>query len=527
MKRKKRRRWFLAFPVVIAAAGAGIYYYGSIQGAEDTSVQTASDLTYRKEKAAYGSVVLGITESGTISFGSHSQDISLPETVEVSSGSTESGSDTQSADTGSMDMQSMGASMGASMGGGMMGADTAGESGAMTGASSSGTSSSDGTGLEVEEVYVAVGQKIEAGDPVLKVTDESAQKFRSELENAKAAAELQVKQEEINVESKRAEAQYTYDMNLAEGETAQETYEATIASLESTVSQREEELEEASEAVAEYEEELAAGSDVEEELEEAELAYSEAEANLQLAENNLATQSIEAKQTYENAVTNYKYAEELYEIATDGLEDDLNDAKDSLADAEEALSEFDALMEDGMIYAEYGGTVTEIAYSAGDTLADGETLLTLTNDDEVTMAVMVAQDDISLISIGNSASVELTAYEKETFDAQVISIDTASSAGSSAVNYEVTVQLTGDTGKVYSGMTGNVIFPEETAEDVLYVSNQAIHQDGVRTYVKVMEEDGTVTETDVETGFSNGTDVEIISGLTEGQTVLIESQVNE
>lgn len=50
MKRKKRRRWFLAFPVVIAAAGAGIYYYGSIQGAEDTSVQTASDLTYRKEK---------------------------------------------------------------------------------------------------------------------------------------------------------------------------------------------------------------------------------------------------------------------------------------------------------------------------------------------------------------------------------------------------------------------------------------------------------------------------------------------
>lgn len=45
--------------------------------------------------------------------------------------------------------------------------------------------------------------------------------------------------------------------------------------------------------------------------------------------------------------------------------------------------------------------------------------------------------------------------------------------------------------------------------------------------MKVMDEDGTVTEVDVETGFSNGTDVEIVSGLTEGQTVLIESQVSE
>ena len=258
-----------------------------------------------------------------------------------------------------------------------------------------------------------------------------------------------------------------------------------------------------------------------------ELHYDEIEAKLQIAKNNLTTQSIEAKQTYENAMTNYTYAQQLYEIATNGLEDDLEAAQETLEDAQAALEEFDLLMEDETIYAEYGGTVTEIACSAGDIISDGETVMILTDNENVTMTVMVTQEDISQISIGDAAAVELTAYEGESFDAQVISIDSSTAMGSSAVNYEVTVQLTGDTEKVYSGMTGDVTFPIEAAENVLYVSNRALHQEGARSYVKVMDEDGTVTEVDVETGFSNGTDVEIVSGLTEGQTVLIESQVSE
>ena len=51
--------------------------------------------------------------------------------------------------------------------------------------------------------------------------------------------------------------------------------------------------------------------------------------------------------------------------------------------------------------------------------------------------------------------------------------------------------------------------------------------DGTRSFVKVLEEDGTIVETDIETGFSNGNTVAVVSGLEEGDTVLIESQVTE
>ena len=45
--------------------------------------------------------------------------------------------------------------------------------------------------------------------------------------------------------------------------------------------------------------------------------------------------------------------------------------------------------------------------------------------------------------------------------------------------------------------------------------------------LKEKDADGTIRMVDVETGFSDGINVEITSGLTEGETVLIESQVTE
>lgn len=74
-------------------------------------------------------------------------------------------------------------------------------------------------------------------------------------------------------------------------------------------------------------------------------------------------------------------------------------------------------------------------------------------------------------------------------------------------------------------MTGDLTFITRETEKVLYVSNRAIFRDGSRSYVKIRE-NGTVTEKDVSTGFSDGENVEIKEGLSEGDIVLIESKVN-
>ena len=523
----------LAVAVVVAGTAAG-WKLSRIQ-----SVSATTDAAYKTETVRKGTVSSGISESGTVTYGTTEQTFSVAEITEVSLSSSDSSSD--SSDSGSSENQSgtsagsatVNAAGGGSMDMAVMQGNAGGDAMAQAGSSqtsgqnsSSGSTTSDSdTALVVEEVYAATGQVVAEGDPILKITDDSIADYQAQLEAAVETAQLNVKQEEINAESKKAEADYTYQMYLAEGETAEETYQATITSLENAVSDLEEDLEDAQDDVDTYQYYVDCGYDYDDELEEAQDNYNTIEANLQIAKNNLTTQSIEAKQTYESAMTNYKYADQLYEIDTNGLEDDLDDAKATLEEAQEALADFQEQIGDGIVYAAEAGTVTEVAYAAGDEISNDAAIVTYTDPENVTITVSVSQDDISSVSVGEEVSISLTAYPEEIFSGTVSGIATSATAGSSTVNYDVTVLFSGDISKVYSGMTGEATFAGKTISDTLYISNQAVLLDGARSYVKVLEEDGSVREADVTTGYSNGKIVAVESGLEEGETVLIESQV--
>ena len=172
-----------------------------------------------------------VTFSEAENAGEEGQDFSVSGVVEVSASSSSAS-----------DSASTAATPASGSGGGAFAEMTTSQS----------SSSGDTTSLTVEEVYAASGQAVSEGDKILKITDDSIASYRAELEAAVKSAQLQVKQEEVNVESKKAEAEYNHEMYLAEGETAQETYEATIAGLDKAVSDLEEELADAKETLDTY-----------------------------------------------------------------------------------------------------------------------------------------------------------------------------------------------------------------------------------------------------------------------------------
>lgn len=500
MSKKKRRyegrRTLILIGLIMLIGGGG---YFALYQKEHTDQEVLASQGYKKELVRRGAVSVGIGESGTIEYGTLEQIFEIAGITEVDTGSSKSGDSSEGIPAVSGEA-SMGETGGTGQGSMSMANTMTGQG---TGLNS--TSSGEETTLEVEEVYAVSGQTLKKGDKVLKITEESIEEYREKLQTAVDSAELLVSKEEINMETKQAEADFTYQMYLTEGETAEETYNATIASLENKVADLEEDIEE---------------EDDEEELEEL-------KEELKIAENNLTTGSLEAKQIYENALTNYKYADQLYEIDTNGLEDDLKAAKETLAECQENLKDFESRIGDGTVYAEYSGTVTEVAYEEGDILSSGTAVVTFMDSGNVTMTVSVSQEDISSVAVGDSVTVYLTAYDGEIFEASVTGISTSSSTGSSTVDYDVTARLTGDTSKVYSGMTGEVNIAGKTEEDTLYVPNKAVHMDGAQSWVKVLNKDGTVEKTNITTGFSNGKLVAVESGLEEGQTVLIESQVTQ
>jgi HlyD family secretion protein len=254
--------------------------------------------------------------------------------------------------------------------------------------------------------------------------------------------------------------------------------------------------------------------------------YSNLVSKVSQAKSELVSGKITAKKTYDEAMLNYKNAKEIYDIAMDGIDDEVDDAKEQVKEVKKTLTDYEKMVKNGVITSDYAGTILSLGYAEGDTLNTSTAIASFADADAVTVSVSVSQEDVSTIAIGDVVNIVFSAYEEETYSGVVSAIDTAeTSDNSSTIDYDVTVKVTGDVSKIYQGMTSNVTFITKELKNVVYVSNKAIQTEGTKSYVKE-KEGNTIVKKEVVTGFSNGSSVEIQSGLEEGDVVLIESQVS-
>lgn len=502
-KKKSKKKIVVLALVVIVLCGGLVYVYRN-QGKRE------SELVQKEVLVKKGDLTVGVTESGSVEIGTLSQDLeTLEDILSTSDGTSSSAASQNSGNAGA-----------ASAG---MGNSAAGQS---TASSNSSSGSSSGASLEVEEVYLSVGQKAAVGDPVLKLSAESVEEYRQQLEDEAESAKLTLQKAEYEAKSQKLSARSTYNANVAEGNVAQSEYDITIAQLQASVDSAQSAVNESAAKISDYQDKIAKGKNFSAALAEEQANYNQLVTKLQSAQNEQTTKTVEAQKKYQEAMFDYNNASSLYNINVSGVDSDVEDAQEEYEDAQEALTNFSALIGDGIIYSQYAGTVAAIGYAEGDTLSSSTEVIAFFDETEVTMTVSVSQEDIASVEIGDAVEISLTAYEDKTFEGTVESMDTSASSGTSTVSYDVTVVFTGDTSDICQDMTGSVTFISAQAADVCYVSRKAIIMDKRNTYVKVKRQDGTIEQVEVITGISDGINIEVSSGLEEGDTVIIESQVS-
>lgn len=240
----------------------------------------------------------------------------------------------------------------------------------------------------------------------------------------------------------------------------------------------------------------------------------------------LETGTVEAQNQMAEDISAGDNAYSVYTATVASLQTSVDAAQTEYDTAQKDYDTYSHYAADPTVYSDYSGLVMSVGYSAGDTVSSMSALSTITDNSMVYVSVSVTQDDISDISVGEDANVSFSAYAETKFTGTVDSITiTPAREESSTVSYTVTVLIEGDgVQDLYEGMTGDVTFVTKEVADVLYVSNKAITaEDGVQ-YAKVKDDAGNTTRVEVTAGFSDGQNTEILSGLIEGQTVLIESQ---
>lgn len=237
---------------------------------------------------------------------------------------------------------------------------------------------------------------------------------------------------------------------------------------------------------------------------------------------------MEARQAYDSAILNGSMASDVYAYSLQSLEREIETAQEELEDLNEKLTDFNAFAgEDGIVCAENDGMITMVYYEAGDTLQEESRLITYVMEDSYVLSVDVSEEDIPWVHVGDEVTIVFTAYPDDVYFGRVEEIMTSeTSEGTVMVSYPVTVRVEGDTSKLYGGMTGDVTFVTEQVSQAVYVSRKAVTTQDGKTYVWIKDKNGEMIRREVETGFTDGVYIQIVSGLSEGDTVYIESRIS-
>lgn len=271
-----------------------------------------------------------------------------------------------------------------------------------------------------------------------------------------------------------------------------------------------------------------------------------------------------AKATYDGAQAEYEYQESLYR-RNKGLHDKRlisdTDYEQSLYDYRRAKSQYDsskAALEKAernlsyaTITAPIDGVVISKDVEEGQTVASGfetPTLFTIAADlTQMQVVADVDEADIGGVEEGQRVEFTVDAYPGQTFNGQVTQVRlgessddaAASTSSSTVVTYEVVISAPNPELKLKPRLTANITIYTLDKRGVLAVPTRALRFNPVEPIVgkntvvndcetspKLWTRDGnTFTAHPVQTGITNGTYTELLSGIDEGATVIVDAKM--
>lgn len=175
-----------------------------------------------------------------------------------------------------------------------------------------------------------------------------------------------------------------------------------------------------------------------------------------------------------------------------------------------------------IITAPFDGVIADISIKEGDlVLSPTEQALLIIDLDELTMNGIVDEIDISQVTTGQQALIVLDAIPGREITGRVSSISTTGTIRAGVVSYGIVIATEGTDRNIKDGMTASAEIIVERYEDILLVPNRAIRGSLDSPWVEIVTADGTVEQRQIALGASDGSSTEIISGLKEGDEVVL------
>lgn len=244
-----------------------------------------------------------------------------------------------------------------------------------------------------------------------------------------------------------------------------------------------------------------------------------AEAQVSAAEGNVAV-----------AEANLKRAQAAYDrLLEDPTAEEIAILAAQVASAETNLAIAQLRLQQSMIVTPMSGRVASVLARVGEQATPGAPVVTIVNEGAFHLEVNVDEIDIEKVTAGQVVEVTLDAIPERPLVgtvAEVAPTAGSSQGGAGVVTYLVTINLTAGDVSLRAGMTANASIVVDEVEGVLIVPNWAIRLDREtgQAFVNRQKADGSIEEVVVETGLRNEQFSEVISGVNEGDVVVVTNE---
>lgn len=392
---------------------------------------------------------------------------------------------------------------------------------------------------KVVRLHANIGDEVKAGQVLaeLEQADLEATVRQREAELAEAQERLDAERREGPLRIRRAEGL------LAEAATQNTVAQADLHAIE-----RERETE-VQASLAEAESRAAT----------VELARKQLERHKELRQNDFVSQDAldQARERCSSAEAQLKVAQKKLELAKVRQEEDLKRGRASVAKAEaarevaereltlerasheERLKQLEASvarttavldyakvqLSYAMITAPIDGVIASVSTQEGETVAAGlnaPTFVTIIDLGRLQVDTFVDEVDIGKVEVGQEAMFTVDTFASREFKGRVSAIYPKAVIQENVVNYDVVVTITSDYENLLRPeMTTNVTIYLQPEANALVIPSGALQRERRRNIVYLQSPDGPEAR-EVKVGRREGQWVQILEGLSEGQTIFLE-----
>jgi HlyD family secretion protein len=194
-----------------------------------------------------------------------------------------------------------------------------------------------------------------------------------------------------------------------------------------------------------------------------------------------------------------------------------------LDEAKAALDMAKAELAKATITAPFDSIVAGIEIKEGEQLsamAYANPAICLVDISEIKLSGLIDEIDISKVKLGQNVTIALDALPDKELTGNVTFISQAGTSQMGVVSYKTTITLENPDEELRDGMSATADIITDRRENVLLIPNRAIQGSLKNPYVEVVTDDKT-EQRNIILGLSDGAYTEILSGLEEGEVVVL------